>query len=117
MKDLANEAMTIKLDYDLPEYPKMDPQYRRAPRRESRQKLCRSRPHPQRTCRKGRHADRHQRRYDLPHRTIMKQKQERLCKEAYEEWSFPFQDRLSKSHPLMFHRKKELLLHAPKKDS
>ena len=31
----ANEAMTIKLDYDLPEYPKMDPQYRRAPRRES----------------------------------------------------------------------------------
>ena len=31
----ANDAMTIKLDYDLPEYPKMDPQYRRAPRRES----------------------------------------------------------------------------------
>ena len=29
------EAMTIKLDYELPEYPAFDPQYRRAPRRES----------------------------------------------------------------------------------
>ena len=29
------DAMTIKLDYDLPEYPAFDPQYRRAPRRES----------------------------------------------------------------------------------
>ena len=29
------DAMTIKLDYDLPEYPEFDPQYRRAPRRES----------------------------------------------------------------------------------
>ena len=29
------EAMTIKLDYELPEYPEMDPQYRRAPKREA----------------------------------------------------------------------------------
>ena len=29
------DAMTIKLDYALPEYPEFDPQYRRAPRRES----------------------------------------------------------------------------------
>ena len=29
------KAMTIKLDYELPEYPEMDPQYRRAPRREA----------------------------------------------------------------------------------
>ena len=29
------DAMTIKLDHDLPEYPQFDPQYRRAPRRES----------------------------------------------------------------------------------
>ena len=34
--NLADEAMTIKLDYELPEYPKMDPGYRRAPRRESK---------------------------------------------------------------------------------
>ena len=27
----AADAMTIKLDYDLPEYPQFDPQYRRAP--------------------------------------------------------------------------------------
>ena len=26
------DAMTIKLDYDLPEYPAFDPQYRRAGR-------------------------------------------------------------------------------------
>ena len=31
----VSKAMTIKLDYDLPEYPQFDPQYRRAPRRES----------------------------------------------------------------------------------
>ena len=30
------EAMTIKLDYALPEYPPMDEKYRRAPRREAR---------------------------------------------------------------------------------
>ena len=30
-----NEAMTIKLDYELPEYPKMEEGYRRAPRREA----------------------------------------------------------------------------------
>ena len=35
MINLADEAMTIKLDYDLPEYPKMESCYRRAPRRES----------------------------------------------------------------------------------
>ena len=35
MKDLANEAMTIKLDYELPEYPELEACYRRAPRRES----------------------------------------------------------------------------------
>jgi urocanate hydratase len=35
VKDIANEAMTIKLDYELPEYPKMESCYRRAPRRES----------------------------------------------------------------------------------
>ena len=29
------EAMVIKLDDELPEYPKMDPQYRRAPKREA----------------------------------------------------------------------------------
>ena len=37
MINLADEAMTIKLDYDLPEYPKMESCYRRAPRRESHQ--------------------------------------------------------------------------------
>lgn len=31
----VDEAMTIKLDYDLPEYPKFEPGIRRAPRRES----------------------------------------------------------------------------------
>ena len=31
-----SDAMTIKLDYELPEYPKMDPKYRRAPKRESK---------------------------------------------------------------------------------
>ena len=31
----VNDAMTIKLDYELPEYPEFDAQYRRAPRRES----------------------------------------------------------------------------------
>ena len=30
MINLADEAMTIKLDYDLPEYPKMESCYRRA---------------------------------------------------------------------------------------
>ena len=35
MINLADEAMTIKLDYDLPEYPKFEEGYRRAPRRES----------------------------------------------------------------------------------
>ncbi len=35
MKDYS-DAMQIKLDYELPEYPKMDPQYRRAPKRESK---------------------------------------------------------------------------------
>ena len=30
-----DEAMTIKLDYELPEYPKMEEGYRRAPRREA----------------------------------------------------------------------------------
>ena len=35
MIDLASEAMTIKLDYELPEYPKMEACYRRAPRREA----------------------------------------------------------------------------------
>ena len=35
MINLADDAMTIKLDYDLPEYPKMESCYRRAPRRES----------------------------------------------------------------------------------
>ena len=35
MINLADEAMTIKLDYDLPEYPKMEACYRSAPRRES----------------------------------------------------------------------------------
>ena len=29
------DAMTIKLDYDLPEYPTFEEGYRRAPRRES----------------------------------------------------------------------------------
>ena len=36
MNDIVNEAMTIKLDYDLPEYPKFVEGCRRAPRRESR---------------------------------------------------------------------------------
>lgn len=31
----VNDAMTIKLDYELPEYPVFDALYRRAPRRES----------------------------------------------------------------------------------
>ena len=35
MSILAEEAMTIKLDYELPPYPTMDPSYRRAPRREA----------------------------------------------------------------------------------
>ena len=38
-KESMNEykdAMTIQLDYELPEYPDMDPRYRRAPRREAR---------------------------------------------------------------------------------
>ncbi len=35
MSILAEEAMTIKLDYELPPYPAMDPSYRRAPRREA----------------------------------------------------------------------------------
>ena len=35
MINLADEAMTIKLDYELPEYPKFEEGYRRAPRRES----------------------------------------------------------------------------------
>ena len=35
MINLADEAMTIKLDYELPEYPKFESCYRRAPRRES----------------------------------------------------------------------------------
>ena len=30
------DAMTIKLDYELPEYPKMEDGYRRAPKRESK---------------------------------------------------------------------------------
>ena len=33
--EMINNAMTIKLDYDLPEYPKMEAGYRRAPRREA----------------------------------------------------------------------------------
>ena len=35
MSILAEEAMTIKLDYELPPYPKMEEGYRRAPRREA----------------------------------------------------------------------------------
>ena len=35
MINLADDAMTIKLDYELPEYPKFEEGYRRAPRRES----------------------------------------------------------------------------------
>ena len=35
MINLADDAMTIKLDYELPEYPKSEEGYRRAPRRES----------------------------------------------------------------------------------
>ena len=35
MEQYAYDAMTIKLDDELPEYPAFDPQYRRAPRRES----------------------------------------------------------------------------------
>ena len=30
------DAMTIKLDYELPAYPKMEDGYRRAPKRESK---------------------------------------------------------------------------------
>ena len=33
--EMITNAMTIKLDYDLPEYPKMEAGYRRAPRREA----------------------------------------------------------------------------------
>ena len=33
--EAIEQAMTISLDYELPEYPQMDPQYRRAPRREA----------------------------------------------------------------------------------
>ena len=33
--EMINNAMTIKLDYELPEYPKMEDGYRRAPRREA----------------------------------------------------------------------------------
>ena len=33
--EMINNAMTIKLDYELPEYPKMEEGYRRAPRREA----------------------------------------------------------------------------------
>ena len=35
MINLADDAMTIKLDYELPEYPKIEEGSRRAPRRES----------------------------------------------------------------------------------
>ena len=35
MKDYS-DAMQVKLDYELPDYPAMDPQYRRAPKRESK---------------------------------------------------------------------------------
>ena len=35
MINLADEAMTIKLDYELPAYPKFEDGYRRAPRREA----------------------------------------------------------------------------------
>ena len=35
MINLADDAMTIKLDYELPDYPKFEEGYRRAPRRES----------------------------------------------------------------------------------
>ena len=35
MFDPADQAMTIHLDYELPEYPPLEPGYRRAPRRES----------------------------------------------------------------------------------
>ena len=35
MINLADDAMTIKLDYELPEYPKFEDGYRRAPHRES----------------------------------------------------------------------------------
>ena len=35
MNDYSN-AMRIRLDYDLPPYPKMDEKYRRAPRREAK---------------------------------------------------------------------------------
>ena len=31
-----SDAMVIRLDDELPEYPEFDPQYRRAPRRESK---------------------------------------------------------------------------------
>ena len=30
-----SDAMKIKLDYELPAYPAMDPRYRRAPKREA----------------------------------------------------------------------------------
>ena len=33
MINLADDAMTIKLDYELPEYPKFEEGYRRAPPR------------------------------------------------------------------------------------
>ena len=35
MQDYS-DAMQVKLDYELPEYPAIDPKYRRAPKRESR---------------------------------------------------------------------------------
>ena len=35
-----NGAMVIKLDYELPEYPKMETCYRRAPRREAHLSEC-----------------------------------------------------------------------------
>ena len=35
MFDPVDQAMTIHLDYELPEYPPLEPGYRRAPRRES----------------------------------------------------------------------------------
>ena len=33
--NMEKEVFSIELDHELPEYPKLDPQYRRAPRRES----------------------------------------------------------------------------------
>ena len=35
MSSTINDAMTIKLDYELPEYPAFEAGIRRAPRRES----------------------------------------------------------------------------------